>query len=80
MNSGYSVRRTIAAPPEQVWVLLADGSRSPEWNPSVLSLDATFTPGERIRVAAILTRTIPGMTESSGQYADGLRAAAARAG
>ncbi|ODU04067.1 MAG: hypothetical protein ABS81_11860 [Pseudonocardia sp. SCN 72-86] len=78
MNSGYSVRRTIAASPEQIWALLADGPRYPEWTPvdggTEFAMEEVFSGP----LAGLTTKVIPDMTESFGQFADGLKTAAER--
>ncbi len=40
----------ISAPPEQVWDVLTDFSRYPEWNPFIQSISGQLVPGEKLRV------------------------------
>lgn len=40
----------IAAPPEQVWSVLTDFARYPEWNPFVISIAGVAEEGARLRI------------------------------
>jgi hypothetical protein len=42
--------RTIPAPPEVVWGVLADVARYPDWNPFLVEVRGTPTLGRRLRV------------------------------
>lgn len=46
----YSVSRGISAPPEAVWIVLADGSKYVEWDPNIEKIDGTIGLGETITV------------------------------
>ncbi len=46
----YSVERQIAAPPEAVWAVLADGSKYVEWDPNIEKIDGSIGLGETITV------------------------------
>lgn len=46
----YSVERQIAASPEAVWAVLADGAKYVEWDPNIEKLDGTIALGETITV------------------------------
>ena len=46
----YSVERQIAALPEVVWAVLADGTKYAEWDPNINKLDGTIGLGETITV------------------------------
>lgn len=48
----YSVRRTIDAPAETVWELLADAERYTDWNPTIVSLHGKIAEGEEIRLVS----------------------------
>lgn len=138
----YAVTRTINAPADRVWALLADAGGYTSWNPTIVSLEGTIAVGEKISLvstvnpkrafklnivemsepnkmvwadgmplglfkgertftltsnaaggtefamrevytgllAPLITKTIPDMTESFGQFADGLKQAAESSG
>ncbi len=46
----YSVERQIAASPQTVWAVLADGSNYADWDPNIEKLDGTIGLGETITV------------------------------
>jgi hypothetical protein len=48
------VRTDIAAPAEQVWQVLTDFARYPEWNPFVRELTGEVAPGRAIEVKLAL--------------------------
>lgn len=48
----YEVAATIAAGPEAVWAVLADGAAYPSWDSGVIRVDGTIGPGERITVVS----------------------------
>ncbi len=54
MATSYSASRTIDAEPEKVFALLTDGPSYPSWNPAVLSLDGTISPGEKIQLVSVV--------------------------
>ena len=138
----YAVTRPIAASPDAVWAVLADGSSWSEWNPTIISFEGTIALGEKVKLvstvnpkrafslnvvemvapkrmvwsdgmplglfkgvrtyeltptdgggteftmeesysgilAGMITKTIPDMTESFEQFADGLKVAVEAAG
>ena len=88
MAKRYHVSRHIDAPVERVWALLTDASSYRAWNRAVVSIEGPITEGATISLASIvnpkrtfklsglITRTIPDMTDSFNQFADGLKTAA----
>jgi hypothetical protein len=50
---------TIAAPADEIWLVLMDGASYPEWDPSVDRIEGTIAPGETLRV---FTKLNPGRT------------------
>lgn len=46
--TSYSVQRTIEAEPDAIWSLLTDAASYSGWNPSVIGIEGTIGPGERI--------------------------------
>lgn len=48
----YSVKETIAAPPQRVWELLADAAGYPEWNSTIVSLEGDIAVGNRIKLVS----------------------------
>jgi hypothetical protein len=40
----------IAAPPQQVWRILTDFARYPEWNPFIIEAEGTLEVGQQLRV------------------------------
>ena len=48
----YSVKRTIKAEPDAIWGLLTDAGSYPSWNPSVIGIEGTIGPGERIKLTS----------------------------
>lgn len=83
----YSVSRSIHAPADVVWGLLTDSSSYRDWNPAVLSYklapcDAgtTFSVTEEFTwpLSGLIAKSIPDLTDSFNQFADGLKAAAER--
>src|SRR4051794_5342956 len=57
----YEAESGIAAPPEQVWSVLADGQSWPTWDSGVDGVDGEFRDGGRvtIRSAAAPGRAFP---------------------
>ena len=120
----YSVKRTIQAEPDAIWALLTDSSSYASWNPSVIGIEGTIGPGEKIKLTSavnpnrsmvwadgmpfglfkgvrtytltptggatefsmeevfsgllepLISKSIPDMSESFEQFADGLKSAA----
>jgi hypothetical protein len=50
----YAVERTIAAPAETIWALLTDASSFADWNTTVVDLQGTIAPGEKIALKSTL--------------------------
>ena len=48
----YSVKRTIQAEPDAIWALLTDSSSYASWNPSVIGIEGTIGPGEKIKLTS----------------------------
>lgn len=48
----YEAAATIAAPPDDVWQVLVDGSSYTDWNSGVVSLDGRIALGERLKVVS----------------------------
>jgi uncharacterized protein YndB with AHSA1/START domain len=48
------VETDIHASPAAVWAILTDGTRFSEWTSTVLSIEGTIGPGERIRLRSSL--------------------------
>lgn len=46
----YSVNKTIAAPADQVWALLADAAAYSSWNSTIVSLDGEIAMGNKIKL------------------------------
>src|SRR5258707_78755 len=44
----YVTRSKIAASPERVWAVLADGEAYREWNPEIVGVEGSLAPGARI--------------------------------
>jgi hypothetical protein len=76
MAKRYHVSRHIDAPVERVWALLTDSESYRAWNRAVVSIEGPITEGATISLVPIITRTIPDMTDSFNQFADGLKTAA----
>ncbi len=57
----FKASTTITASPEKIWEILTDGSRYPEWEPSVTRLEGRIAPGETLKVHSKLSpgRTFP---------------------
>ena len=49
-TANISATIEIAAPPEQVWAVLADLASYPEWNPVFREVSGQLTPGKRITI------------------------------
>lgn len=43
----YVTASTIAASPERVWAVLADGVAYSQWNPEIIGIRGQFAPGAR---------------------------------
>ena len=74
----YAVIREIHADPQIIWDLLTDASAYPNWNPAVLGIEGTIAPGEQIKLSSgllepMISKSIPDMTDSFGQFADALK-------
>src|SRR5262245_59366168 len=52
--TSYAAARTIEAPPERVFALLADGPAYPSWNPTVVALDGAIAAGQKIKLVSTL--------------------------
>ncbi len=50
----YSVTETISATAEEVWELLIDADRYPEWNSTIVSLEGNIEVGSTIRLVSTL--------------------------
>jgi len=50
----YGVATHIDAPPDQVWAVLVDATRYPEWNSTIVSLDGDIAADGRIRLVSTL--------------------------
>jgi uncharacterized protein YndB with AHSA1/START domain len=48
----YSVATKIAAPPEEVWRVLADAPAYTSWSSTVIKLEGTIAQGQRIKLQA----------------------------
>jgi uncharacterized protein YndB with AHSA1/START domain len=46
----YEATSTIAAPPQDVWAVLADGAGWPTWDSGVAEVDGTIAPGSTLRI------------------------------
>ena len=71
----YSVKRSIEASPEVLWGLLTDASGYPDSQDdgtADFSMEEVYTG----LMAPLITKSIPDMTDSFNQFADGLKAAA----
>jgi hypothetical protein len=53
MTKRYSVSRSIDAPAETVWRLLADSSTYADWNRAVLSIEGPIAAGSSIKLVSI---------------------------
>jgi hypothetical protein len=49
----YTASRDIQASPQLVWDLLTDPSSYRDWNPAVLSIEGTMSPGGTITLVSI---------------------------
>jgi hypothetical protein len=49
----YSVSRAIDAPAQVVWDLLTDSSSYQDWNPAVLSIEGSISPGSTIKLVSV---------------------------
>lgn len=52
MAKSYEVAETIAASPDAVWAILADGAGYAGWDSGVIRVDGTIGPGARITVVS----------------------------
>jgi hypothetical protein len=69
----YTVRRTIKAPAERVWSLLADPDRYSLWNPSVLSLRGQIADeGKLTLIAAVSPKRSFSLTVSDVEPGRGM--------
>jgi len=55
----YEAGATIAARPEQVWAILADGSSYTAWDSGIKQLEGTLGPGEKVTVQSNMGRGFP---------------------
>lgn len=57
----YEAAATIAAPPAQVWAVLADGASWPAWDSGVEGVEGRIAAGEKVRIrsSAAPGRTFP---------------------
>ncbi len=60
MTAKISATIEIAAPPEQVWAVLADLASYPDWNPVFRKASGQLTPGNRITITS--TQPVTGHT------------------
>ena len=44
----YSATTNINASPETIWAILTDAPNYPAWDPTVIRIEGTIAPGERI--------------------------------
>ena len=59
-TANISATIEIAAPPEQVWAVLADLASYPEWNPVYREVSGQLTPGNKITIHS--TQPVTGHT------------------
>jgi hypothetical protein len=52
MAKRHHVARTINAPARRIWALLTDASSYRDWNPTIVSLEGTITPGGTISLVS----------------------------
>lgn len=52
MSTSYSVTRTIAAPAERVWSLLADVEKQRRWNPTLVSIEGEIADGSTVKLVS----------------------------
>lgn len=52
MATRFAVQTVIDAPAEEVWTLLTDAARYPEWNDSVVSISGRIAEREKIKLVA----------------------------
>ena len=62
MTAKISATIEIAAPPEQVWAVLADLASYPEWNPVFRKASGQLTPGKKITITSTQPETDHTMT------------------
>ena len=57
----YSATTTIKASPEKIWQLLTDAPGYPRWDPTVIRIEGTIAPGNKITAYTKLapTRAFP---------------------
>ena len=69
MTAKISATIEIAAPPEQVWAVLADLASYPDWNPVYREVYGQLTPGNKITIHEHATGDWP-HHDRQGQGAD----------
>ncbi len=52
LTARISATIEIAAPPEQVWAVLTDLARYPDWNPVFREASGQLTPGNRVTITS----------------------------
>jgi uncharacterized protein YndB with AHSA1/START domain len=55
MDRGYTVTRTIDAPPASVWELLTDSTTYKDWNTAVVSIKGPIEVGHSIELVSIVS-------------------------
>jgi hypothetical protein len=52
----FHAARRIAAAPDRVWALLVDLPSWPAWNPTIVSIEGTATPGGTVRLVSTVNQ------------------------
>jgi hypothetical protein len=50
----FAATTRIHATPDRIWSILTNGSRYPEWNPTVTKVEGTIAPGQRVALHVTL--------------------------